>query len=437
MRILLVSYFFPPYNVVGAVRAAKFAKYFERFGHDVWVLSAQEQPFSEGLALESSPARVRYASWLNVNAPVEALMGGRKKIAMSGYGGGRRGSLVRHVGQLYKTFLHSPDAQLGWFPFAVAEGNRLLASLPFDLVYASAPPFSGLMAAARIAKRAGVPWVAEFRDLWTMNNAYAYPAWRRSVEGCLERRTLASATALVTVSQPLATMLRTRNSQPIIVSANGFDPDDHAPQNSESTATDVMATDRLNLLYTGILYEEHYELDVLAEAFALLKARGLQSRIHASFYGRYLGAARAAMNRHDVAEMVSAHEPVPYRDALMLQRSADVLLLFPWGREADQGVMSTKIYEYLGARRPILGVGNPDADASKLLVARKAGFASRDPDAIASYLAAMLEEKTNTGRVHDLPMECAAGLTREERMRELDAFLSTIVKSDSAARSSR
>lgn len=429
MRILLVSYFFPPFNVVGAVRAAKFAKYFERFGHEVWVVSARAQPFAEGLALESNPAHVRYAHWVNVNAPVEVVMGGRQKIATTGYGGGQGVGLIRRAGQLYKTLVHSPDAQLGWVPFAIAEGRRMLSEAKFDLIYASAPPFSGLIAAARIARQTGVPWVAEFRDLWTMNNAYSYPGWRHKLESILERRTLASAAAIVTVSEPLAAQLRTAFKQRVVAIANGFDPENQ----HDVSGAPALPTERLNLVYTGMLYPEHYELDALAKAFALLKGRGLGEKVHASFFGRYLGAARAAMSRHGVGEMMSAHEPVPYHASLALQRAADVLLMFPWGRSVDQGVMSTKVYEYLGARRRILAVGSPDADASRLVVCRNAGFASRDPAQIAAYLEEAITIKSSDGTLPELESCCAAGLTREERMRELELFLKSLIEHKRAA----
>lgn len=429
MRILLVSYFFPPFNVVGAVRAAKFAKYFERFGHEVWVVSARAQPFAEGLALESNPEHVRYTPWMNVNAPVEFVMGGRQKIATTGYRGAQGDGLIRGAGQLYKTIFHSPDAQLGWVPFAIAEGKRMLAHGKFDLVYASAPPFSGLIVASRIARQAKVPWVAEFRDLWTMNNAYSYPGWRRKLESVLERRTLSSAAAIVTVSEPLAAKLRGAFKQRVVAIANGFDREGQ----DDVPGAPTLPADHLNLVYTGMLYPEHYELDALAKAFALLKSRGLGEKVHASFFGRYLGAARIAMNRHGVGEMVSAHEPVPYQESLALQRAADVLLMFPWGRSVDQGVMSTKVYEYLGARRRILAVGSPDADASRLVVSRNAGMASRDPDKIADYLEQASAIKLTNGKLPELESQCAAGLTREERMRELELFLKSLLERQQVA----
>ena len=43
MRILFISFFFPPYNAIGCVRTGKTAKYLMRFGHDVRVISAREQ----------------------------------------------------------------------------------------------------------------------------------------------------------------------------------------------------------------------------------------------------------------------------------------------------------------------------------------------------------------------------------------------------------
>ena len=39
MKILIISFFFAPVNKIGAVRVSKTAKYLERFGHDVRILT--------------------------------------------------------------------------------------------------------------------------------------------------------------------------------------------------------------------------------------------------------------------------------------------------------------------------------------------------------------------------------------------------------------
>ena len=121
MRILLISYYFPPYNCVGAVRPAKLAKFLERQGHEVKVISARNQPFLKGLELPFNESHVVYTPWVNINSPVEFLLGGRKRVAQQGFiqSGGNKG-LVKKIGMAYKAMAHIPDGQIG-LPLARAD----------------------------------------------------------------------------------------------------------------------------------------------------------------------------------------------------------------------------------------------------------------------------------------------------------------------------
>src|SRR3954470_13508009 len=73
MRILIVSYAFPPFNSIGGVRVGKTAKYLVHAGHDVRVIAAQDQPFAPTLPLEIPEQNVRYTRWLNIRKPVEVV----------------------------------------------------------------------------------------------------------------------------------------------------------------------------------------------------------------------------------------------------------------------------------------------------------------------------------------------------------------------------
>ncbi|MCH7554209.1 MAG: hypothetical protein IIC82_09470 [Chloroflexi bacterium] len=58
MRILLVSYYFPPTNAIGAVRVGKLAKYLLAQGHDVRVLTAAEPYLPKSLPVEFPERRI-------------------------------------------------------------------------------------------------------------------------------------------------------------------------------------------------------------------------------------------------------------------------------------------------------------------------------------------------------------------------------------------
>ena len=85
MKILFVTYRFPPYNSSGAVRCGKMAKYLSELGHDVKILTCNNQPLPDSLQLEIPEENVIYSDWWNINAPVEYILGGRKKLRLKDY----------------------------------------------------------------------------------------------------------------------------------------------------------------------------------------------------------------------------------------------------------------------------------------------------------------------------------------------------------------
>ena len=79
MKILFITYHFPPYNSVGAVRTSKTAKYLIEAGHEVKVLTCANQLLPSSLSLEIPKQNVEYASWFNINSPVAFILGGTKE----------------------------------------------------------------------------------------------------------------------------------------------------------------------------------------------------------------------------------------------------------------------------------------------------------------------------------------------------------------------
>src|SRR5688500_6437513 len=149
MRVLLISYLFPPFNTIGAVRTGKTAAYLTRFGHDVRVLTAANQPLEPSLALEIPDSNVTSTGWLNVNWPVELALGGRSKVAARGFtlSRGRHRGLLGALGGWSKTLLNFPDGQIGWLPFAVRAANQICRHWRPDVILGSALPMTSLLVA--------------------------------------------------------------------------------------------------------------------------------------------------------------------------------------------------------------------------------------------------------------------------------------------------
>ena len=118
-----------------------------------------------------------------------------------------------------RRWLYFPDAQIGWYPSAVAAGRRLIRSGAFDAIYSSSFPMTAHLVARTVRRHAGIPWVAEFRDPWSLWICDPEPL-RRAER--LERSIAAEASAVVMTSPTWAAEHSKKWKKAVVTIPNGF-----------------------------------------------------------------------------------------------------------------------------------------------------------------------------------------------------------------------
>jgi len=150
-RVLIISYYFPPIGLSNVLRIARLAKHLTEFGWDPTVLTVNDvgyfaQDFS---LLEEVLERGVQVERTQTMDPVRLLGNKRmKKVPVERYRGFLRG--VSH------TFLQ-PDNKIGWKRYALQRAVELMEEHPFDVVLATAPPFTDFMIGRELQKRYGLP----------------------------------------------------------------------------------------------------------------------------------------------------------------------------------------------------------------------------------------------------------------------------------------
>lgn len=408
MRVLLISYWFPPTNEIGAVRVGKLAKYLHAHGHDIRVLAGPATG-NLSLPLEIPAELVLRPAAAAPPPPVRPASVLRRLLQAGRLTAGLQAAFRRQ----YYALRYIPDKRGGWRRPAAAMGRQLLADWQPDLILASAPPYSGLMAAAGLARASGIPWIAELRDPWADNPYSTEPGWRMQLDRLLERRTLRQAAALVSVSPPVTEDLRRRYGLPIVTILNGYSEEDLPPPPPRAPSG------RLSIIYTGVVYAGLRDPSALFAAIALLGRRGAE--IEVAFYGPPPDQVVPLAARHGVQDRVTVHAGVPYRQSLERQAAADVLLLLQRNHVTDEGNIPAKFFEYLGARRPILLLGCETGVIANMIRARGAGCVSNDPRAIADQLLVWLGQLPQG--IPALPPEVRHGLSRAEQFAAYETFL--------------
>lgn len=399
MKVLVVTGYFPPYFVIGAQRIRKFTAYLQSRGHEVRVLTAGGYNFPKTLESPLPADAVTELNFVDVNAPINFMRNLlQRKKGQASYGGdvdatvNTEGFVYKAAG-LWREIFNIPDGHICWVPKAIQSGSGLLENWKPDVVFASALPFSAAIVAKKLAMQANCPWVAEFRDLW-VGNPYISRTWfRRTLDPYIERLTLSNASAFTTVSPPLARDLESRYHIPVTVVTNGFDPSEY-PEDGGSGSLDK---DKLTIFHGGTIYHGKRDPRPLLQAIKLLGRDG--AKVEVSFAGQDLRGVMATARDLGVDESVKILPFMDRQSTLETISNTDISLLLLWNDQREEGVFSGKIFEYLGARRPILMLGYEQGVAADLIRSLRAGHVANSSTGIAKILKAWIDRKSECGEI--------------------------------------
>lgn len=369
-KVLILTYYWPPAGGPGVQRILKFVKYLPQFGWEPIVLTVRNGEYpalDEGLLKEIPPGLkvystrslefFRFFKWITgrrSGVPIETYILNREKM-------GWKDLIFTWVRQ--NVFL--PDARVGWVPFAVKMGKEILKKEKPDLIFSSSPPHSLQLAASRLARYSGLPWVADFRDPWTdafWDKGLRRSTWAADRNQQMEQDILSSASAVTTVSKGFLDLLtkgRTVNSQ---ILPNGYDGADF-----QSTK---QPGEKFRFVYAGHIAASQNPQNFF-EALALLPEE-IRTMLDIHFFGKFDQIVPATLQKMQLTDLVHLHPYISHTEAVQKIIHADVLLLLI-PKVHGKGILTGKVYEYLATGNFILGIGAEDHEASDLLHACNAG----------------------------------------------------------------
>jgi glycosyltransferase involved in cell wall biosynthesis len=375
MNLLLVAYFYPPCRDTGAHRPAAMAKWLQRLGHRVTVLTTSAYGTGDGPAEEGVVRTIdlqRLRARLHGHDRVDAL------FDSDTYSG--------RPHPLSKMLVPEPLVA-AWAPFARSRALRLNRRERFDCVITSSPPES-VHAVGKALARRGVTWVADLRDAWTFEPIRPpFPtALQRRLDERLERRWLGSADAVVCVSRPVADDLRERlGIEPWLV-PNGWDPDLIEPDQGGGDYGGILDPERVSLVYTGRFGSYGRDPAPLLRALSELGRADAEaaSRLELVVAGP-LTEGEAELMQSDVSPArIVVSGSLSRERAIALQRAADALLLLASPQRTQ--LLNFKLFEYMATGRPILALA---AGTEAGRVVEETGGAAVPADDVAAIVGAL------------------------------------------------
>ena len=379
----MIAYAFPPEGNAGAYRPLRFVRHLPALGWQPTIVTLETDLYEryDPSLLSQVPKEIEVIRVRNRD-PWQALLAKRTQRArtqLSAASGAHAApilsehqssirSRVRKVARSVEAWAYHPDTAMGWIAPAARAAEQACKRVSADVIWATAGPLSAFHVADQASRRTGVPYVLDFRDAWTITyNKFdeSRPKWARRRDRCNMFRFLKESQAVIFRYATEAECYwrayhGALEASKIRIIPNGFE--------GEVEPFSASQGQKCKFLYTGTLSD--YRYDTLLEAIGELKRSFPEevARLNFHFVGEGTEAIRNQADLLGLSDAITTEGPISQRAVKQLSKQADALLLLgrPPAMKGYELFAAAKLFGYLKAGRPIVGVLPPD-EARRIL----------------------------------------------------------------------
>lgn len=368
-KVLIITYYWPPSGGSGVQRWLKFSKYLRDFNIEpvIYTVDNPSYPIKD-TSLESEiplGLEVLKQPIFEPNSFL-SIFGNNKKKESAGFLNPNPTLLGRFF-QYVRANYFIPDARKFWIKPSVKFLSNYLKNNEIEVVITTGPPHSMHIIGLALRDKFKIKWISDFRDPWTEIDYFQQlPLTKKANKKHhqLEQEVLEKSDMVIVVGETMKKKFLKHNHN-IEVLTNGFDSYENSltielDSNFSITHVGLMNADRNPTILWEVLYEISSEnID-------------FKNNLRIKFIGKIDDTVIQDIQVFNPKNIVR----IPYLDheeVRKYQASSQVLLLSINHVSSAKGIITGKIFEYLQAKRPILGIGPEDGDAAAILKKTNAG----------------------------------------------------------------
>lgn len=380
-KVLVIAYYFPPMGLSGVQRTAKFVKYLPQYGWKPTVLTVTPTGYyamDDSLLneVEQAGTEILRANSLDPNR----LFRKQGVVKMPS-------ETVRKMLQFAGDTTFFPDTKIGWKRRAIKAASELMQREQFNLIFATAPPQTDFLIGETLKKKFRLPLVLDYRDAWLDYPFKYYPTpLHRYVHYRMEKRVLKSSDRIIVtlrrVKESILKHYLGLDYQDVVIIPQGYDPEDFKSNaQSKSSSRKKMCITHAGTFYAG--RNPSVMFQALHNVFSSFP--NLRGRIELKLIGNMRDEDRLLVNKLGLQQDVTFLGYLEHRDCIKQLVESDILWIVLDNNFQSPG----KLYEYIGARKPILG-SVVDGHMKQLILESKSGVCIPPPD-IKAHETAIVE----------------------------------------------
>ncbi|KAF0151438.1 MAG: glycosyl transferase group 1 [Ignavibacteria bacterium] len=368
-KVLVLAYYYPPMGLSGVQRTLKFTKYMHKFNWQPTVITAGNVAYyAHDLSLlkeaEEAGVEIIRTGAFDVNS----LLGAKYKTVNM-----PKEFLRKLFSKLSKTFF-IPDNKNSWSKKAYKAAKNILSTEKFDIIYVSIPPYSQFLTAVKLRAEFDIPLFVDYRDLWYDNHfAFYVTPYHKYKHKKLEYNALRNSDKVVAINRRIKEKILLTypflDYEDVIILPHGYDPEDF-----RQSEVIKRSSGKMKLTYSGIFYE-NITPEFLLRAFKELTIENPQiaSQIELEFIGHLRDENKKLIMELNLSEFVKEQGYLEHSEVVKYLVSTDVLWMMIGNISNADTISTSKLFEYFGTRKPILGCV-PDGAARNALLEYGASF---------------------------------------------------------------
>lgn len=275
------------------------------------------------------------------------------------------------------------DHSESWQPVAYEVSKMILENHKIDICIAGHSPGAGMYVVSKLYRKFKMPWIIDFQDPILVS----VHGIARKVYRFISKKIVSTAKATINVTPVWAKMDAAHFNLPAFEITNGFDPD-------EFVNKDVYNTYLFIISYYGAL-KTHQDIEPFFRAFRKF-ADSLDNEKRRKILFLYRGPAHREMNERIVKYGVEQYSDiggvVKRSEALELMTNSSMLILLAAAQHKttniyfSKGFYPGKLFEYLGAKRPIISTPRDYGLCDELIERTKTGQCCDTEEEILAYI---------------------------------------------------
>ncbi len=363
-NVLLITYYWPPSGGAGVHRWLRFSNYFKENNCNLTVYCPHDAAWPAiDVNLNEEVSNDVTVIRRKIFEPNKFLQRGKK--AGVGFTQSKKQSFFQKVMIWVRGNLFIPDSRVFWIKPSARFLTIYLKNHPeITTIISTGPPHSTHLIALRLKEQFAVKWIADFRDPWTQIDFYSdlLPGKRAdSKHRRLEKLVLQKADEVVTVSNACAEGLEEIAKRKIHVVTNGY----NFPEFDKST---IELDKDFTISHFGSMPFTRNPLVLWKALNKLIETNNaLSTQLKINLIGTVDYQVINSLKEYGLEKYVTIIPPIPHSESILLQRSSQLLLLVANNSGNVKGILTGKFFEYLGAKRPIVAIGEKDSDLNVIV----------------------------------------------------------------------